>query len=203
MPTQYQKHQNGKIAYDDTGSGPLVLCIPSMGDLRGEYRFLAPQLAAAGYRVVTLDVRGHGETSTRWPDFSVGAIGSDMLALIRSLHAGPAVLIGTSMAAGAAVWAAEAPELVTGLVLIGPFVRGEGSWPLQLLFTVLFARPWGPAMWRRHYTTLWVGNSLQATVQMVPGAGHYPHAEMPEVTGPRILAFLQTLTVQGKVAHVA
>lgn len=274
MPTQYLEHQNGKLAYDDTGSGPLVLCVPSMGDLRGEYRFLAPQLADAGYRVVCMDVRGHGETSTRWPDFSVGAIGSDMLALIRSLKSGPAILIGTSMAAGAAVWAAaEAPELVTGLVLIGPFVRGEGSWPIRLLFTVLFARPWGPAMWRRYYTSLyptqkpadfgaysavlhanlkepgrqealhrmlmaskaaseqrlpgvkapalvimgskdpdfkdpaaeaqWVGNSLRATVQVVPGAGHYPHAEMPEVTGPYILAFLRTLTAQGRAAHVA
>ena len=101
MGTNFLKIDGGSIAYDDSGSGPLVICVPSMGDLRGEYRFLAPRLASAGYRVVSMDVRGHGETSVAWPDYSVAAIGSDMLALARSLDAGPAAIIGTSMAAGA------------------------------------------------------------------------------------------------------
>jgi pimeloyl-ACP methyl ester carboxylesterase len=128
MNTQYLKQANGQIAYDDSGSGPLIICVPGLGDLRAEYRFLIPQLVEAGYRVVSMDIRGHGETSLDWADYSVGAIGSDMLALIRALAAGPAVVLGTSMAAGAAVWAAaEAPELIAGLVLIGPFVRGSAS----------------------------------------------------------------------------
>ena len=75
MGTQFLQHQNGSIAYDDSGSGPLVVCAPSMGDLRSEYRFLIPQLVAAGYRAVSLDVRGHGETSTEWPDYSVAGGG--------------------------------------------------------------------------------------------------------------------------------
>src|SRR6478672_13491401 len=124
MTTRFSKVQDGTLAYDDTGAGPLVICVPGMGDLRGEYRFLAPRLVAAGYRVVTLDVRGHGETSVRWPDYSVAGIGADILSLARALDAGSATIIGTSMAAGAAVWAAaEEPERVAGLVLIGPFVR--------------------------------------------------------------------------------
>src|SRR5512140_123691 len=128
MATQYLEHQNGRLAYDDNGSGPLVICSPSMGDVRGEYRFLIPQLVAAGYRVVSMDVRGHGETSVRWPDYSVAGVGSDMLAVVRALVGAPATLIGDSMSGGAAVWAAvEAPELVNGLVLIDPFVSGEGS----------------------------------------------------------------------------
>src|SRR5512143_3400746 len=113
MATQYLDHQNGQLAYDDTGHGPLVICVPSMGDLRSEYRFLVPQLVAAGYRAISLDVRGHGETSIHWLDFSVAGVGSDILALIRQLNAGPAIVIGASMAAGAGVWAAaEAPELI-------------------------------------------------------------------------------------------
>ena len=136
MPTQFLTQPDGVIAYDDMGAGPLVICIPSMGDLRTEYRFLAPQLVAAGHRVLTMDVRGHGESSTGWPDYTVGAIGSDIVALIRSLAAGPATIVGASMAAGAAVWAAaEAPELVSRLVLIGPFVRGETGWANRLLYS--------------------------------------------------------------------
>jgi len=83
MNTQYLEHENGQIAYDESGSGPLVICVPSMGDLRAEYRLLTPQLTAAGFRVVCMDVRGHGESSTAWGDFSVAGVGSDILALIQ------------------------------------------------------------------------------------------------------------------------
>ena len=106
MHTQFLTLPDGTLAFDDQGAGPLVLGVPGLGDLRAEYRFLVPLLVAAGYRVVTMDVRGHGETSVRWPDYTVGATGSDMLALIEHLNAGPAFISGTSMAAGAAVYAA-------------------------------------------------------------------------------------------------
>ena len=262
--TKYLEHENGRIAYDDTGEGPLVVCIPSMGDVRGEYRFLIPQLVSAGYRVVSMDVRGLGETSTEWGDYSVVGIGKDIIALIQELDAGPAIVVGTSMAAGAAVWAAaEAPDLVRGIILAGPFVRGEGNWFLETVFSLLFARPWGPSMWVKYYSSLypsrkpadfdeytagllsnlkepgrleslmqmlraskraseeraprvnrptlvlmgskdpdfknpeaeakWVAENLKGTYTMIENAGHYPHAEMPEVTGPRILSFMQSL----------
>lgn len=156
MTTLFLKQNGGAIAYDDSGSGPLVVCVPGMGDLRGEYRFLAQHLLAAGYRVVTLDVRGHGESSTQWNDFSVAGVGSDVVALIRALDAGPAVIVGTSMAAGAAVWAAaEAPHLTAGLVLAGPFVRGETTWQNRILYGLLFSRPWGAALWKQYYTSLY------------------------------------------------
>lgn len=156
MATKYLNQGDGKIAYDDAGQGPLVVCVPSMGDVRGEYRFLIPQLVAAGYRTVSLDVRGMGETSVEWDDYTVAGIGTDILALIRNLEAGPAIVIGTSMAAGAAVWAAaEAPDLIRGMVLIGPFVRGEGTWFSNLLFSILFARPWGAAMWLKYFSSLY------------------------------------------------
>ena len=117
MSTQFLQQPEGTIAYTDSGHGPLVVCLPSMGDLRAEYRFLTPLLVAAGYRVVSMDVRGHGESSVGWSNYAVDAIGSDLLALIRSLAAGPALVVGTSMAAGATVWAAaEAPELIAAMV---------------------------------------------------------------------------------------
>jgi pimeloyl-ACP methyl ester carboxylesterase len=153
--TQYLDQQGRKIAYDISGSGPLVVCSPSLGDLRGEYRYLIPKLIENGYRAASMDVRGHGETSPHWPDYSVAGVGSDMLTLARHLDNGPAFLIGTSMSAGAAVWAAaEEPDLVAGLILIGPFVRGETNLQNRLLFSVLFARPWGPSAWLKYFSTL-------------------------------------------------
>lgn len=159
MGTQYLDIESGRLAYDVAGEGPLVICVPGMGDLRTSYRFLAPRLVASGYRVATMDVRGHGETSVHWPDYSVAAIGSDMLALARALG-GAAVLVGNSMASGAAVWAAaEAPELVAGVALLDPFVRDTQS-PLTsrvmgAVYTALFAEPWGVAVWKWYYARLY------------------------------------------------
>jgi pimeloyl-ACP methyl ester carboxylesterase len=241
-----------------------VMCVPSLGDVRGEYRFLIPQLVSAGYRVISMDPRGHGETSPDWSDYSVGSIGKDILALVRDLNAGPTIIIGTSMAAGAAVWAAaESPDLIRGMILVGPFVRGDGNWLLETLFSLMFARPWGPSMWIKYYSSLypsrkpadfaeytealsknlnergrleslmhmlraskraseeripkvnkpalvlmgskdpdfknpeaearWVADNLKGTYRMIENAGHYPHAEMPEVTGPLMVAFIQSL----------
>ena len=98
----------GQIAYDDTGgNGPLILAIPGMGDLRSEYRLLRPGLLQAGCRVVTMDVRGAGQTSAQWNDYSAHAVGRDALALLDQLNAGPAIILGNSFAAGSALWAAN------------------------------------------------------------------------------------------------
>ncbi|WP_017725851.1 alpha/beta fold hydrolase [Halalkalibacterium ligniniphilum] len=71
MSTQSLTLPNGRIAFEDTGGkGPLVICVPGLGDLRQEYRFLAPQLFDAGFRVVTMGLRGHGESSVGWSDYS-------------------------------------------------------------------------------------------------------------------------------------
>src|SRR3569833_626160 len=57
--TQYLTVDGGTLAYDVTGdSGPLVVLAPGLGDSRQAYRFVAPELAAAGYRVATIDLRG-------------------------------------------------------------------------------------------------------------------------------------------------
>jgi pimeloyl-ACP methyl ester carboxylesterase len=161
--TRYLDVSGGRLAYEVAGaaSGPLVVCAPGMGDLRGEYRYLTPRLMAAGYRVAALDVRGHGETSARWDDYTVAGVGADMLALARALGADRgrrAFLIGTSMAGGAAIWAAaEAPEEIAGVVLINPFVRDADGplWLPRLLYGTLFARPWGPSVWMRYFASLY------------------------------------------------
>src|SRR5260370_32850973 len=107
-----------------------------MLDLRSELRFLTPLLVEAGFRVVTVDQRGMGETSGDWPEYGSLPLAHDLMALIRHLDAGPAVIYGTSNGAAAGVnVAVEAPELLRGLVLAAPFVRGgKMSWiPRQLI----------------------------------------------------------------------
>jgi len=59
---QYLTRPGGRIAFERTGEGPLIVCIPGMGDLRTSYRHTTPALVAAGFSVITMDLRGHGDS---------------------------------------------------------------------------------------------------------------------------------------------
>jgi len=156
--TQFVNVPDGQIAYDDSGgSGPLIICVPGLGDMRQQYRFLAPRLTAAGFRVVTMDLRGHGESSVAWPAYSPALVGADIVAMVRHLGASKAFIVGNSMAGGSAVWvAAEIPEHIAGIVLIDPFTRELPTSSFLLAFLkVATMRPWGPSFWSMYYGSLY------------------------------------------------
>jgi pimeloyl-ACP methyl ester carboxylesterase len=123
--TEFLNVDGGRISYDASGAGPLVVLSHGMGDTRIAWRFLAPQLVAAGYRVVTVDLRGLGESSVGFPAYSRTETVKDLLALIRHLG-GPAVIVGHSYSGGAAtIAAAREPELVTAIVELDAFTRAQ------------------------------------------------------------------------------
>jgi pimeloyl-ACP methyl ester carboxylesterase len=124
------------IAYDMTGEGPLVVLANGIGDSRHSYRFIAPTLAAAGYRVANVDIRGCGDSSLGWDGYSRTDIAGDLVALVRHLGDGPAVIIGQSISGGAAtIAAATAPDLISGLIELAPFTRAQ-SYPLGGLLRI-------------------------------------------------------------------
>jgi pimeloyl-ACP methyl ester carboxylesterase len=135
----------GRIAYDDRGEGPLVLLAPGMGMIRSSFRNLAPLLVEAGYRVVTTDYRGLGESDTGWDEYTSEATGADMAALLRHLDAGPALVYDNSYTAASAVHIAalsDAKDLLRGIVLSGPFVRdGESPSFIAALMAKLITFP--------------------------------------------------------------
>ena len=123
--TEFLDVDGGKIAYDVTGDGPLVVLSHGMGDTRTCWRFMTPQLVAAGYRVATPDLRGLGESSVGFPAYSRTESAGDLIALIRHLG-GPAVIVGHSYSGGAAtIAAAREPELVSGIVEVDAFTRAQ------------------------------------------------------------------------------
>ncbi|MET3807958.1 pimeloyl-ACP methyl ester carboxylesterase [Nakamurella sp. UYEF19] len=123
--TEHLTIDGNTLAYDVTGDGPLVVLAHGIGDSRHSYRFLAPGLAAAGYRVANVDIRGCGDSSLGWNGYSRTDIAGDLVAVVRRLG-GPAVVIGQSISGGAAtIAAATAPELITGLIELAPFTRKQ------------------------------------------------------------------------------
>ncbi len=260
--TCFLDRPEGHIAYDVDGGGPLVVLVPGMGDLRATYRFLAPLLRADGYRVACTDLRGHGDSDATFSSYGDVETASDLVALIEELDGGPAVVVGNSMGAAAATLAAaDRPDLVAGLVLVGPFVRNGPTGALQrLLMRVAMARPFAAASWKAYLPKLyagrrpadfaqyrnrvaevlhrpghakafslttrlshdpaearlgelseptmvimgaedpdfpdpaaeaaWIAGVLNATVVMVPEAGHYPQSQQPAITADAVRRLL-------------
>lgn len=212
--TSYLARPGGRIGYDVAGDGSLLVLVPGMGDLRAGYRYLAPALRAAGYRVACTDLRGHGDSDNTFTSYGDEETAGDVIALIEELG-GPAVVVGNSMGAGSAVLsAAQRPGLVCGLVLTGPFVRnGKTSAMQHLLLRVAMAPPWAAISWKSYLPKLyagrrpadfgeyrdpraeadWIAHALRAQVVMVPEAGHYPQSQRPDITTAAVLRFLESL----------
>ncbi|MEJ2241557.1 MAG: alpha/beta hydrolase, partial [Candidatus Bathyarchaeota archaeon] len=148
----------GSLAYDDSGgNGKPVLMLPGMADLRSEYRFLAPELMKRGYRVVTVDLRGQGESSAFWSEYSVPAVGQDILKLIQYLKISPVNIIANSFSPASAVWLAlEQPEVVKSLILISAFLRNEKlSLVRKLSLAILLHGPWKVSAWLSYFKSLY------------------------------------------------
>lgn len=128
--------------------------LPSAGDVRSGYRPLREALVDAGFRVVTADLPGHGESPPA-PAYGVGETADALIELIRSLAAGPAVVVAASFApAATVVAAAREPGLFRGLVAISPHLEADSSWAgrLQRLSILSLLRgPWAGALWGRLY----------------------------------------------------
>src|SRR5258708_19194064 len=115
MSTQFVDVTGGRIAYEVTGDGPLVVLSNGMGETRSSWRFLAPILVKAGYKVAAVDLRGHGESSTGWASYSRADTAADLIAVIEAIggQATPAVIIGQSFSGGSAtIAAATRPHLI-------------------------------------------------------------------------------------------
>jgi pimeloyl-ACP methyl ester carboxylesterase len=160
--TEFLDIEGGRIAYDVTGSGPLVVLSHGIGDRRQAYRFLAPMLAQAGYRVASADLRGHGESSMGWKSvtgkdaISRTDIAGDLLALIRHLG-GQAVIVGHSISGGAAtIAAAQAPDLVSGIVEINPFTKTQKLHVGALLRIRRYRRGLSLLMGTQLFRSLWI-----------------------------------------------
>jgi esterase len=120
-----------KLAHYDSGtevSGepPILLLHQSLARSE-DWENIFPRLATR-YRTIAYDARGHGR-SGRAPDYSLRAFADDALRVLREIAKEPAVLIGHSLGALAGlVAAADAPELVRGLVLEDPALGYPKPW---------------------------------------------------------------------------
>ncbi|MBP8808966.1 MAG: alpha/beta fold hydrolase [Kofleriaceae bacterium] len=126
-PPETFEHAGRRIAYRSLGDGDraVVLTHGLLMDSR-MYTALGPTLAAAGYRVILVDMLGHGASApvTDMTAHSMPAYGADVIALLDHLGFAQAVIGGTSLGANVALEvAAAAPERVRALFLEMPVLE--------------------------------------------------------------------------------
>jgi pimeloyl-ACP methyl ester carboxylesterase len=189
----------GTLAVEVEGNGPLVVCAPGMGDFRDSYAPFAAQLIAQGYMVARMDPRGHGDSSVTFNHYGDEATADDFVMVVEKLGKGPAVLAGCSFGGGAAVIAAgKRPDLVSGLILLAPFLRnGMGVWGLYLV-RLLFMWPWGPWIWEMYAKTLWPGLGDAAGVRATASKVSLTRPGLGEAAGVRATASKVSLTRPGR-----
>ena len=113
-----------RLWYTEFGSGDRVVVLTHGIMLtRRMHAPLARRLARAGFRVVTLDLLGHGDSDrpTESWRYSMPAFAEQVLALLDHLEVESAVVGGTSLGANVSLEVAVlAPERVRGLIVEMP-----------------------------------------------------------------------------------
>lgn len=120
VAVQHVKSADGlDIAYEISGEGPVTLLF-----IHGwccDRSYWAPQWEhfRKSYRVVAVDLAGHGESALGREQWTMAAFGDDVAAVLDALPGGPVVLIGHSMGGPVMLQAyrkAPVPECILGLV---------------------------------------------------------------------------------------
>jgi len=114
-------HKGITLAYDDQGAGKPAFVF--MHGWTCNRSFFAPQAAhfARRHRVVSVDLRGHGESDKPEGPYPITAYADDIAHIIESLELGKVVAVGHSMGGSAALQLAVAyPDHVAAIVMVDP-----------------------------------------------------------------------------------
>jgi len=115
---------------------PIVLLLHMSGSSKEAWKSFAPQLQAAGYSVLAIDLRGHGETGGKVDWNKEPADVTEIVNQIRNL---PGVdqtrisVIGASIGANLAIRACADLQLCHSVVLISPALNYQGVQALDPL----------------------------------------------------------------------
>ncbi len=152
--TLFVSRPGGQIAFDVQGEGPLVICVPGMGDVRSSYRFLVPTSSppATGSPPWTSAVMARAARrstrTTMWRRRPTSLLSSSTSAVEPPSSATQWLRVRPSRGCRPA-------ELLERLVLVGPFVRNVPMPPgMGLVFRLALLRPWGPRFWRTWHRKL-------------------------------------------------
>jgi pimeloyl-ACP methyl ester carboxylesterase len=142
-PSQSFMHDDRRIAWREYGAGSRVVVL-THGLLMDARMFtgLAPSIAARGFRVITVDMLGHGDSDQPhdMTAHSMTRYGQDVVALLDHLGIPQAVVGGTSLGANVSLEVAvAAPDRVRGLVVEMPVLESGLAGAAALFVPLAFS----------------------------------------------------------------
>ncbi len=126
------------LYYEEAGQGDPILLLHGLGSSTQDWELQMASFSQQ-YRVIAVDLRGHGRSSKPPGPYSIPLFAADAAQFIQTLNTGPVHVVGISLGGMVAFQLAlDAPELVRSLVIVN-------SVPSMILRT--FADKW--QLWRR------------------------------------------------------
>ena len=107
-----------QLYYESHGDGTPVLFIHGLGSSTRDWELQVPVFAES-YRVITVDMRGHGRSDKPPGPYSVRQFSEDTAAFMQALAIAPAHVIGLSMGGMIAFQlGVDHPELLRSLIIV-------------------------------------------------------------------------------------
>jgi uncharacterized protein (TIGR04551 family) len=114
------------VHYRDEGTGPAVVMIHGFGGSLEHWSGVAPKVAAAGHRVIRIDLEGFGWTSRPYGDYSPAAQGQLVWHVLDKLGVHDVAIVGHSWGASVALsMAVQQPGRTSRVALYSAYVYDE------------------------------------------------------------------------------
>ncbi|UVJ45302.1 alpha/beta hydrolase [Pseudomonas sp. LS1212] len=159
----YFEHDGCSLHYEEYGQGDPLVLVHGLGSSCQDWEYQVPALAEH-YRVILVDVRGHGRSDKPRERYSIAGFSADLIALFEHLNLGPVHLVGLSMGGMIGFQTAvDHPALLRSLCIVNSAPEVKLRSPDDYL---QWAKRWGLA---RLLSPATVGKALGAKLFPKPG----------------------------------
>ncbi len=124
MPTISASHIN--LYYEEHGDGQPLVFIHGLGSSTRDWEFQVPEFSKS-YRVITFDLRGHGQSDKPAGPNTIPMMAADLAGLFQALRIPSAHLVGISLGGAVALqFALDSATMVKTLTIVnsGPSLGG-------------------------------------------------------------------------------
>jgi len=169
-----------RLAYDDDGDGPVLLCLHSIAHGASDWAGLRTALRDR-FRVIALDWPNHGSSGDDREPASAGRYAALLAGFVEALGLRELVLIGNSIGGGAALrFAGAHPERVRALVLVDSAGLDRADALARIVcgamvrFFAAGARGarWFPRWFGRYYRVVLPGEAARAQRERIVAAAY-------------------------------
>ena len=197
-----------RLYYEEKGMGEPIVFIHGLGSSTRDW-WKQVDAFADRYRVITFDVRGHGQSEKPSGPYSIPLFAEDAAALLREINAAPANVVGLSMGGMIAFQLAlDAPNFVRRLVVVNSTPEAaldslKDRWRYwsrrfaskvlgmratgKLIARQIFVKP-GQDELRQEFVKRWAANDKQAYLATIDAiAGWDVSDRLDEITCPTLV----------------